>query len=172
MYRSDHLESKWTLGNAEIGAFNFQAAAYCARYVTKKIYGDKSEDYYQGLKPEYLVVSKGRKKPGEDIPGTGLGASWFIKNHTDVFPEDVCVVEGKRYPVPRYYDELYEKMYPRAMAKVKEKRRINAQKSEERYDKFNNNKIRREDKREMCLAARTKRLERSYENQDESIYDL
>lgn len=163
-YRSPLLESRWRLGYSTVGEFSWSGAAYCARYVTKKIYGDKADDHYSGLQPEFLVMSKGRKDPGQDVPGTGLGAKWFIENHTDVFPDDFIRLNGKNYPVPRYYDKLYERMYPEAMEVIRQRRKETAEATQRRYDAINNNKIRQEDKREMCLALRTRKLERNYED--------
>jgi len=157
-YRSEALESNWKLGHSSLGDFTWKGAAYCARYVTKKIYGDAAEDHYQGLQPEYIKMSKGRSKPG------GIGAQWFINNHRDVFPADKVRCNGRFYSVPRYYDKIYEEKYPKAMEKIKAKRQEASQEFLKNDPKEKNFKQRPEDVREECLAARTRSLNRSYEN--------
>lgn len=36
----------------------------------------------------------------------GIGATWFEKYHTDVFPHDHVVVRGKECRPPRFYDQM------------------------------------------------------------------
>lgn len=162
-YRSPLLERKWTAGNSTVGDFTWKGAAYCARYITKKVFGEKAVEHYKDLQPEYVTMSRGGRE------GKGIGYEWFKEFYGDVFPDDFIVIEGKRYPVPRYYDELYEEMFPGRLEVIKKRRLERARVSEKRYSETNNNKIRREDKREECLAARTRKLERNLEDGTQSF---
>ena len=42
------------------------------------------------------------------VPMPGIGAGWFEKYQTSVYPHDFVVVSGRRLRPPRYYDHLYE----------------------------------------------------------------
>ncbi len=50
--------------------------------------------------PEYTTMSRNE----------GIGADYFNEFSTDVYPDDFCTMEGKRYKVPRYYDKLFKRM--------------------------------------------------------------
>ncbi len=39
----------------------------------------------------------------------GIGADWFKKYQSDVYPDDFIVHEGKRYKTPRFYDKLLKR---------------------------------------------------------------
>ena len=115
LYTSKYLDSVWTNKNGEtmgfstIGNVTFESAAYVARYIMKKINGEKAEAHYVNketgeiLKPEYTTMSR---RPG------GLGAEWLKKYKTDVYPGDFVVVRGKKMKPPKYYDRQYELTYP------------------------------------------------------------
>jgi hypothetical protein len=68
LYKSDSLDDLWShpvtknfMGDCLIGNLTFDSAAYCARYIMKKVTGEKSHDYYDGLQPEYATMSR---RPG------------------------------------------------------------------------------------------------------------
>lgn len=122
-FTSDFVTETWGFGFVDIGQVTFASAAYVARYCLKKVRGLAAEDYYWQseldgeivpIEPEYCTMSR---KPG-------IGARWFQKFHRDVFPSDEVPVPGVGVvrPVPRYYEELYEKMDPAGLAEVREKR--------------------------------------------------
>lgn len=109
LYRSPILERLWPYGFATIGEVTFESAAYVARYIMKKVTGEKAEDHYiwadengevHPLKPEYITMSR---RPG-------IGARWFEKYKGDVYPKDFVTVRGKKMQPPKYYDKLLEKI--------------------------------------------------------------
>lgn len=128
-YVSDELTSIWGMGFTTVGNLNYETAAYTARYIMKKITGDKATEHYQHvnpltgeiheLQPEYITMSLGREK------GQGIGGSFFKKYQSDFFPRDECPVPGRGVykSVPKYYDELYKLEHPDAYAKIKQARR-------------------------------------------------
>ncbi len=136
VYNSPELESLWTntetqepLGYHEIGSCSFESAAYVARYVMKKQTGRKvDEGHYtrydpwfntwSEVSPEFAVMSRGRKKPG------GIGAGWYEKYKTDLYPADDCPIPGRGVHgvPPRYYDGLYQIDHPIEMEAIKAKR--------------------------------------------------
>lgn len=109
VYTSSILSTLWRHGFSTVGAANFETAAYCARYVCKKVTGKPADRHYESVDevtgevvsrlPEFALMSL---KPG-------IGYSWFNNFTSDVFPSDQVVVRGNESCVPRYYDKLYER---------------------------------------------------------------
>lgn len=95
LYTSATLDEAWGKGFCTIGAVSFESAAYVARYAMKKITGNKASEHYGNRRPEYCTMSR---RPG-------IGAGWFDKFRDDVFPADEVVHDGRRFRVPRFYDE-------------------------------------------------------------------
>lgn len=159
VYRSKELEEIWPFGNSEIGSLTFQSAAYVARYITKKITGERAEMYYmeidpdtgeilRDLIPEYATMSK---KPG-------LGYGWFEKFKRDVYPDDFVIINGAKCKVPKYYDQLLEKLDFKLYQKVKAVRKNNV-------DEDNpENQHARLCVKEELQYLRLERLKRGYEN--------
>lgn len=112
-YVSKTLADLWPHGHSTIGAVTFESAAYVARYITKKVTGDRAEKFYEGRKPEYVTMSR---RPG-------IAATWFEKFKSDVFPRDEVVVRGKRMPPPRFY---LQKLSAAELEAVKLRRHQNA----------------------------------------------
>lgn len=109
LYTSKLLSDCWPHGFACFGDVTFESAAYVARYVMKKIYGDAADEHYKRvdengefywLRPEFTKMSL---KPG-------IGAGWFDQFHKDVYPRDYVVVRGLKMKPPKYYDKLFEKI--------------------------------------------------------------
>lgn len=109
LYISQELEDVWGHGFCTVGKVTYQSAAYIARYVLKKITGEKAKEHYKKyckdcgkdiqLKPEYLTMSR---RPN------GIGADWFKKYKNDVYPSDEVIHEGKKHRPPKYYDQLLD----------------------------------------------------------------
>ena len=117
VYRSAMLEDLWPYGYSSIGDVTFESAAYVARYVLKKINGKDSDEHYKGRKPEFITMSR---RPG-------IGAAWFDKYKSDVYPKDfITIQDGLRCRPPKFYDKLYEVNHEFELAGIKEKRRLTA----------------------------------------------
>jgi len=105
-YRSPTLENLWGLGHVHISNVTLQSARYVAGYSMKKINGAAAAEHYRRvhphsgeivqLTPEFIQMSR----------APGIGASWFHKYKSDVFPRDYVIVDGRRQSVPRFYDSL------------------------------------------------------------------
>jgi len=95
LYISRELDALWSHGDCYIGNVTFESAAYCGRYVMKKLTGNRKSEY-GNREPEYSTMSR---RPG-------IGAPWLAKYKTDVFPMDGCVFNGKKVRVPKAYDQL------------------------------------------------------------------
>lgn len=131
-YRSEQLEKLWDKGQSEIGQLTFDSAAYIARYVTKKITGQKAiahyavcdkttGEYFGDREPEYAVMSR---RPG-------VGRTWFDQFHADVYPSDEVITRGHPTKPPKFYDLLAEAKDPESYKKIKRTRRANRKRQDQ-----------------------------------------
>lgn len=132
LFTSDILNSLWPFGFSSIGAVTFESAAYCARYIMKKITGDLSKLHYSDIdyatgeiihtrKPEYTTMSR---RPG-------IASGWFEQFHGDVYPKDFVTVRGKKMTPPKFYDSMFELVDPKGLQKIKHDRKMKAAKHSE-----------------------------------------
>lgn len=145
VYRSDLLEECWTKGFSEVTSFSYETAAYVARYCMKKRDGDQAVHLHGPRKPEYITMSR----------NPGLGATWIEKFSGDVFPGDFCVVDGRKTPVPKYYDKWLEENDPELLEQIKDAR------VEAGREHTDNNTYERLEVRETCLRAKIQALQRT-----------
>ena len=90
----------------------------------------------------------------------GIGAGWFEKfGDSDVIPHDVIVHQGKYLKVPKYYDKLFEVVYPTDFQDMKRKRRIKA------LERVADNTPERLEVKETVLKSKIDHLKRGYENE-------
>lgn len=131
LYISEKLDKLWQKGYASIGKVTFESAAYVARYIMKKINGDRAEWHYQRLHeitgelhpvlPEYCDMSLGRKA------GNGIGGAWYKKYRSDIFPDDFVLDPKKRkLKTPSYYRKRYEIDQPNEALILKKRRKKQA----------------------------------------------
>ena len=92
---SADLDEIWRKGDCYIGSVTFESAAYCARYVMKKLTGHRKSEYGSRA-PEYSTQSR----------NPGVGKPWLEQWKTDVFPNDFVVINGQKQRVPGYYDDM------------------------------------------------------------------
>lgn len=119
LYRSDSLDNLWSHGHCIIGDVTFESAAYVARYVMKKRLGKTAEEYEQeGITPEFVRMSRGSKKLGTG----GIGSGWLNKFMSDVYPNGQILANGHMAKPPKYYDQLFERLDPVTMQKIRENR--------------------------------------------------
>ena len=126
LYRSKILEDLWTFGYSSIGDVNFESAAYVARYIMKKQTGKDASSYYErvdnetgeiiDMKPEFNKMSL---KPG-------IGADWYKRFKTDVYPNDYVILRGKKVKPPKFYDKLHAKGNPYEWDEIQYVRESNA----------------------------------------------
>lgn len=163
LYRSKTLEQLWDVGFSTIGGFSFETAAYCARYITKKITGDRPfkkkngtwvdpKKHYNGKLPEFNQPST----------GGGIGRGWYQKNKRDVYPSDNIILlrngDTIKTKPPKFYDRLLELADPDEMKRIKLKR---IQDAKEKGDEPR----KRQFKKEELAKHRAKKLKRGYENE-------
>lgn len=100
-YDSPLLARLWGHGIVSVQDLTKETAGYCARYIMKKRLGIGASTAYltaDGVirRSEYAAMSL---KPG-------IGAGWFAKYGSDVYPHDFVVADGAKLPTPKYYDKL------------------------------------------------------------------
>ncbi|QCQ84898.1 replication initiator protein [Blackfly microvirus SF02] len=120
LFVSEKLTAIWGFGHCTTGEVNYTTAGYCSRYTMKKITGDRALSHYLRTHPLSKQVVKCEPEFSLSSRRPGLGGTWFAKYHTDVFPSDFIVVNGKEHSVPRYYTKKLEE---KALEKIKRKRK-------------------------------------------------
>lgn len=104
LYTSEELSKLWKYGHSTLGAVTYKSAAYVARYIMKKINGDRAVDHYMRQHPTNLTWNQ--VEPEFVLRSGNLGLTWFNKYKSDAFPSDFLVVDGRQTRVPRFYDTL------------------------------------------------------------------
>lgn len=112
LYTSEILSKLWPFGLSSIGDVNFQSAAYVARYIMKKITGDAAFKHYNSVDADGVITSRTPEFTRMSLK-PGIGAPWFDKFHSDVFPHDHVVVKGKPNSPPRYYLRMIKRNHLR-----------------------------------------------------------
>lgn len=158
LYTSELLEQTWGLGFTSVGAVTFESAAYVARYVMKKVNGEKAQEHYWRtdpvtgesvqVEPEYTTMSR---RPG-------IGYWWLQMYGHEVYPEDEVIVNGRQVRPPRYYDGLFEHDEPDVFRQVKRTRKNAAieNREENRSDRLR--------AKAKVAEARTNNMRRSFED--------
>lgn len=158
LFRSAELEDLWPYGFCTVGNVTFQSAAYVARYITKKITGEKAKKHYlsvdkdtgetYSMLSEYITMSR---RPG-------IGKRWLKTYQKDVYPSDFITHDGKKFRPPAYYDKIYDLDFPSDMSLIKKQRLKSLIKHKD------NNTPRRRVAREKVQLSKCKQLVRSYED--------
>lgn len=157
LYTSQFLTDTWGKGHASVGGVTFQSAAYVARYVMKKVTGEAAADHYSWIDPETGEIHNRTPEFTKMSLKPGIGATWFAKYKTDVFPNDFIVVNGKKVAPPKFYTSQHEILYPEEVAQIKLRRKKNASK------KAADNTPERLKVRERVLESRLTQLKRTIE---------
>jgi len=145
---SDSLARLWPFGFSTVGNVSFESAAYVARYIVKKINGDRSESHYNGRLPEYITMSR---RPG-------IAHDWISRFKDDVYPDDLCVVrKGLIAKPPKYYDRIFDLTDHTLFCKIKAKRVSKAKGSDD-------NCLSRLAVREVVQKRRAEKLVRKFES--------
>lgn len=126
IFRSATLEKLWPYGHSSVGAVTFQSAAYVARYVMKKVTGDAADIHYRVVDTDTGEVNMKVPEYNRMSLKPGIGAGWFNKYSSDVFPHDRVIHDGIHNRVPRYYDKLMSRVNPDLVNNIKSKRILDA----------------------------------------------
>lgn len=105
LYYSKTLEEIWGNGFTLTGEVNHKSSAYVARYILKKMTGEKAKNWYQGKKPEFVTMSRGGKSPeGKNLKG--IGNTWYQKYKESAFPHNYVIIDGQKRKTPSYYKNI------------------------------------------------------------------
>lgn len=128
-YRSPILESLWKYGISNISDVTFNSAAYVARYCMKKITGDAALLHYACFDRETGEIENDLLPEFADM-SNGIGRCFYDEfKLTDIFNHDFLVINGTKYPMPKYYDDLFKVEFPDRYLQRKIARRKRAQQS-------------------------------------------
>ena len=155
LYRSADLEALWPFGYSSIGDVNFESAAYVARYIMKKVTGKKSSEHYEEINDETGEIVKRVPEFNKMSLKPGIGAEWYKKFKSDVYPHDYVIVRGKKMKPPKAYDKLYKKSNPYEFDEILYTREKNAKLNPDNHDP------KRLDAKRQILESRLSLLKRN-----------
>lgn len=118
LYKSKELDEVWKCGFVTVAEFNWNTAAYTARYVMKKVEGKMGAFYDAlGIEPEKTRMSR---RPG-------IAAEYLNANINTIFDLDEIVLpasKGKLQVIspPKYFDKKLEVLNPLLYEYVKSQR--------------------------------------------------
>ena len=107
LYTSPSLTNIWGKGHCTIGSVTLKSAFYCIQYIFDKTHDDPNR--YVQMHPESGDIVRCAPEFRTMSSKPGLGFTWFQKYKASAFPSDFLVIDGRHYPVPRYYQQLLEK---------------------------------------------------------------
>lgn len=122
-YQNTILERAWNKGISNICEANWQNIAYVSRYITKKMNGEESEDFYaiQGEIKEFFRCST---KPG-------IGYQYFEDHWKEIYKTDSVLIKvgsnSRQEKPPKYYDDLLKKKDPDLYEEIRIKRQKQAE---------------------------------------------
>lgn len=109
LYKSELLDKIWGHGHCTIGAFTFETAAYCSRYVTKKLvdFDDAKAPKLAILDPDTGELFFRTKEFSRMSRRPAIGLNWYRKFKSDVYPDGQVVINGVKARAPRFYDKMF-----------------------------------------------------------------
>lgn len=126
LYRSTFLEELWPFGFSSVANLTYQSAAYVARYTQKKVYGEAADEHYVYVDPSTGECHSRLPEFADMSRRPGIGAMWYDRFSSDVFPSDECIIDGKPRRVPKYYLKKLRKDDPDLYSEIIEKRQLTA----------------------------------------------
>ncbi|QXP07889.1 MAG: replication initiator protein [Arizlama microvirus] len=134
LYRSQDLETLWPFGYSSVGDVNFESAAYVARYIMKKQTGRNAYWHYSYSDLETGEIITKTPEFNKMSLKPGIGADWYEKYKSDVYPHDYVVIRGKKTRPPKAYDKMYKKSNPYEYDELLYNREKNAKLNPDNHD--------------------------------------
>lgn len=160
IFTSEALDKLWrdeggdSIGFATVGAVTFDSAGYVARYVMKKKLGHGSDKEYEEIDMETGEVFHREKEFNRMSLKPGIGYGFYQKYKSDLFPQDICVINGVATKPPRYYYKKLAKEQPLLYDDIAWDRALKA------AEKRDDNTPERLEVKEKVLKAKVKFLKR------------
>ena len=117
LWSSAIADGLWRCGNVVVGEASFDSAAYIARYVTKKVYGDLAEQHYTDPDTGYRLTAEFAHM---SLKNGGIGIPWLRKFGAGVARELTVVSDGKELYAPRAYVNYLSDFYEEHVGDVQE----------------------------------------------------
>jgi hypothetical protein len=155
IYRSKSLEDLWPFGYSSVGDVTFESAAYVARYVMKKRTGKGVGDHYETTDFETGEIKERVPEFNRMSLKPGIGFEWYRKFHSDIYPHDYVVINGRESRPPKFYDKKFADDFPEEFEALQFQRFVDA------VDRFDDNTDERLCVKEQVLEAKFSRLKRS-----------
>lgn len=90
------IEAAWEKGFVYVGNVTDESTSYVARYITKKLSGDKAGEYKKhGVIPEFSIMSR---RPG-------IGSRFCDKFREELKNRKSVIVKGRQVGLPAYYKQ-------------------------------------------------------------------
>lgn len=116
-WKSKELEKIWGKGRIDVAELEWSAAAYVARYCTKKLSFDRDKTIYysQGKLEEYTRSSK------------GMGMDYFKEHMDKIYEHDELIARTVkdnlcRIRPPRAFDKKFKELHPTEFLLIKKSR--------------------------------------------------
>ena len=122
LYNSPMLDSAWKHGYATVQDFSIEAAAYVARYCTKKITGEAASDHYTKIDADTGEIIEVSPEYNRMSLKPAIGKRWIEDYASDVYPKDFITNGGIKFRPPKYYDNYFEGLHPEEMEAIKARR--------------------------------------------------
>lgn len=126
IYTSEILSRLWPFGLSSIGAVTFESAAYIARYCVQKVNGDLAKSHYETFTSDGEIIYRCPEFNHMSLK-PGIGAGFFERFYSDIFPRDYTVINGTKHKLPGYYDVLLERRDPDLLESLKWQRELDMQ---------------------------------------------
>ncbi|MNJ30706.1 hypothetical protein D3C77_253140 [compost metagenome] len=134
LFMSETATRLWGRGDVYIGSLTPQSAGYIARYVMKKVNGDRAVERYSRvdpvtgewymLTPEFIRMSN-RPGIGRDFFDDPANGNMYERGGFPLRNKHGAV---RMMSIPKYYDMCLERVDPEKLARVKSKRVAQAKK--------------------------------------------
>ena len=141
-WESSEIHFAWGKGRTRVSHFNMDAAAYVARYITKKQTSGVTPEqelefveHYSKYEPETGTVVMVEPEYNNGSRNPGIAKNWF-KAYKNDLRKGFLYVNGHKTLIPKYYESLMEQDMDLSadLSNVKELRRIHLAQREEYCD--------------------------------------
>lgn len=123
LYVSDMIARRWPFGFHTVGKVEPDSISYVAGYVDKKLDGARMSWAFEGVRPEFVSMSRGCSSLGTG----GIGRCFFDEYYKEIYPMNddgtfarnyAILGRGTKIKVPRFFDELLDLRDPERYDKL------------------------------------------------------
>lgn len=120
-FSSESLDALWGHGLVRFQLFSGGAAAYSAGYTASKVH-KSLKPWLRVFDDEGVQIAELEDEFRLCSTRPGLGAAFYAKHREQLLHSDFSVVDGRRVPVPKYYDKLTKRSSESEAAEIKARR--------------------------------------------------